>query len=102
MAKRADGFLNQIIDYAGTFPPAALPADQAVANYLGFMNSRDGWIVENLAWLVKDLNILEDLFGKRVAIISEKSLMMYFLKYKIYHRRQVFQVWLIVKFGKLE
>lgn len=70
MAKRADGFLNQIIDYAGTFPPAALPADQAVANYLGFMNSRDGWIVENLAWLVKDLNILEDLFGNHEAGVS--------------------------------
>ncbi len=65
MAKRADGFLDQIIDYAGTFPPSALDAKQAVENYFSFLEGDEGWIVENLAWLVKDLTTLADLLAKR-------------------------------------
>ena len=65
MAKRADGFLDQIIDYAGTFPPAALPAAESVSNYFELLDSDCDWIVENLAWLVRDLSELSDLVGSR-------------------------------------
>lgn len=65
MAKRSDGFLDQIIDYAGTFPPAALPPQEALENYFRFLDGAEGWIVENLAWLVKDLTVLADLLANR-------------------------------------
>lgn len=52
-----------MIDYAGTFPPAALPYDQSFRNYQQFLNGDESWIVESLAWLVKDLPILSDLNG---------------------------------------
>lgn len=65
MAKRADGFLDQIIDYAGTFPPASLSPAEAVSNYFKFMDGPESWIVENLAWRVSDLQALADLLGNR-------------------------------------
>lgn len=76
MAKRADGFLDQIIDYAGTFPPASLTPEEAVSNYFEFMDNDEGWIVENLAWRVVDLKTLADLLGNRavgVAAIGRPS-----------------------------
>lgn len=63
MANRADGFLEQVIDYAGTFPPAALPPKEAFENYVRMLEGEEGWIVENLAWLVRDLATLADLLG---------------------------------------
>ena len=63
MAKRADGFLEQIIDYAGTFPPASLSPTDAVSDYFDLLDSNDGWIVENLAWKASDLQTLADLIG---------------------------------------
>ncbi len=65
MAKRADGFLDQIIDYAGTFPPAALAASEAVESYFALLETDDHWIIENLAWRVADLATLADLLGNR-------------------------------------
>src|SRR5438552_2660541 len=35
-------FLEQILDYAGLFPPAQLPLDQALRNYLGYRQEKDG------------------------------------------------------------
>ncbi len=65
MAKRADGFLEQIIDYAGTFPPASLAPAEAVSSYFELLDGDESWIVENLAWRVADLQNLADLLGNR-------------------------------------
>jgi hypothetical protein len=41
--------LERLIDYAGTFPPATLGRDAAVANYLRYRESDHAWM---LRWLV--------------------------------------------------
>lgn len=41
--------LDRLIDYAGTFPPAALPHQAAVANYEGYRAGDHAWM---LRWLV--------------------------------------------------
>jgi hypothetical protein len=40
---------ERLIDYAGTYPPASLPRDAAVANYLVYRDSPQAWM---LRWLV--------------------------------------------------
>jgi len=37
--------LAGLIDYAGVFPPAALPLDQALANYARYRTSREAWML---------------------------------------------------------
>jgi hypothetical protein len=41
--------LERLIDYAGTFPPAGLPQDAAVANYTRYRAGEHAWM---LRWLV--------------------------------------------------
>ena len=41
--------LERLIDYAGTFPPAALPCNAAVANYAQYQRDKHAWM---LRWLV--------------------------------------------------
>jgi hypothetical protein len=41
--------LDRLIDYAGTFPPAALPCGDAVANYQQYRTGEHAWM---LRWLV--------------------------------------------------
>lgn len=38
-------FMNKILDYAGLFPPARLPMDEAVRNYLRYRNEPDEWML---------------------------------------------------------
>ncbi len=40
--------LSHLIDYAGLFPPAALPLPAAAANYDGFLASPEGWLLNRL------------------------------------------------------
>lgn len=35
--------LTRLIDYAGLFPPAALPMAEAITNYANYTSSRDSW-----------------------------------------------------------
>ncbi len=53
-------YLENIIDYAGTFPPAALPSVESWKNYLGYRSGEESWIVGSLAWSV---STLDDLAG---------------------------------------
>jgi len=39
------GFLRRLIDYAGLFPPAALPLEQAIRNYAAYRNDKDAWML---------------------------------------------------------
>src|SRR5947207_13335470 len=38
-------FMEHLIDYAGLFPPAQLPLDQAVANYAHYLQEPDSWML---------------------------------------------------------
>ena len=37
--------LGSIVDYAGLFPPARLPLDQAVRNYLRYRSEPESWML---------------------------------------------------------
>lgn len=54
-------YLENIIDYAGTFPPAALAPAESVNQYRGYRKSCDGWIVGSLAWSCSALDALTPL-----------------------------------------
>ena len=45
MLSSVRAFLEGIIDYAGLFPPAQLPLDQALANYLRYRQEPDSWML---------------------------------------------------------
>jgi len=41
-------FFNGLIDYAGLYPPAALPMDQAVHAYAEALRGPDGWVLNRM------------------------------------------------------
>lgn len=75
--------LERLIDYAGTFPPATLARDAALANYLRYRDSEHAWM---LRWLVVSagdlpqvpreldgmLSVLSDADEPRAAAIETK------------------------------
>ena len=38
-------FLSGIIDYAGLFPPARLPLDEAIWNYARYRTEQESWML---------------------------------------------------------
>ncbi len=38
-------FLNQLIDYAGMFPPTSLTLDEAIRNYASYQLDKDAWML---------------------------------------------------------
>lgn len=77
--------LINIIDYAGTFPPATLPCAQAAGNYASYLTSEHSWM---LRWLVISaadlpkvpasldgkLSVLADADEPRAAAIESKRI----------------------------
>lgn len=51
-------FLKSLIDYAGLFPPARLPLDEAINNYISYKESADSWM---LGTFIIPTGSLEDL-----------------------------------------
>ena len=37
--------LSGVVDYAGLFPPAGLPLDQAIRNYARYRQGSDAWML---------------------------------------------------------
>ena len=54
-------FLENIIDYAGIFPPAALSAVDALSHYRAYRNGPENWILGSLAWSCSTLTELGNL-----------------------------------------
>jgi hypothetical protein len=52
--------LTERIDYAGLFPPAALPMSEAVANYAAYRDGADAWALARFVVPVVRLEELED------------------------------------------
>jgi hypothetical protein len=48
-------YLDELIDYAGIFPPAALDSIDAANEYGSLIESANSWIVGNIAWSVERL-----------------------------------------------
>lgn len=45
MATPFHHFMEKIIDYAGLFPPAMLPMDEAIRNYAAYRQTNDEWML---------------------------------------------------------
>jgi hypothetical protein len=43
-----EALLTRVIDYAGLYPPAALPLDAVLRNYREYLASRDRWLLNRL------------------------------------------------------
>jgi hypothetical protein len=54
----AKAFLGQLIDYAGLFPPAGLPLEEAIANYGRYRTASEAWM---LARFIVPVSKLSDL-----------------------------------------
>ncbi|MFS0764416.1 hypothetical protein [Peribacillus phoenicis] len=72
--------LENLIDYAGLFPPANLPLDAAIENYANYINSEDAWMLGPFIIPVKKINELQayaDLFLKKkplnLSVVGRKS-----------------------------
>src|SRR3954470_5455140 len=65
-AKSLQTLLSGAIDYAGLFPPAKLPMDQAFAEYLRHRTGPDGWMMGNFVCPASRLGELAA-FAKQIA-----------------------------------
>lgn len=57
----AKSLLDGIIDYAGLFPPAKLPMDEALARFVEHRSSNDGWMLARFVCPAARLDELEPL-----------------------------------------
>lgn len=57
-------FMNGLIDYAGLFPPARLPLDQAINNFLNYQQCDDSWMLGTFIIPAESLKDLEQLVTK--------------------------------------
>ena len=55
MSPSLRALLHGIIDYAGLFPPANLPLDQAVRNYARYCTEPDSWMLGRFVCPVTEL-----------------------------------------------
>jgi len=60
----AKSLLDGIIDYAGLFPPAKLPMDEAFARFVEHRSSDDGWMLARFVCPAARLAELEPLIAK--------------------------------------
>ena len=61
MHSSAKSLLNGIIDYAGLFPPAQLPMDQAFAKFQEHRSSTEGWMLARFVCPTSRLDELESM-----------------------------------------
>ncbi len=57
--------LEGILDYAGLFPPASLPLEKAISNYVAYLQSEDRWILSRFvipAGLLAELSALAEAY----------------------------------------
>lgn len=63
-------FMNELIDYAGLFPPAKLPLTEALPNYLAYKQSADAWMLSRFIIPAQQLEALSDLLGENSISLS--------------------------------
>ncbi len=57
-------FLNNLIDYAGLFPPAKLPLSSAITNYVQYKKSEDAWMMGPFVISISQLGALHPYMDK--------------------------------------
>jgi hypothetical protein len=63
-------FMTELIDYAGLFPPAKLPLEEALANYLAYKQSDDAWMLSRFIIPAQQLEALSALLGGQAISLS--------------------------------
>lgn len=63
--------LFEVIDYAGMFPPAALPCSQAATNYLDYLNVHESWMLRYFVINAADVEKLPDGLSGLLSILSD-------------------------------
>jgi hypothetical protein len=63
--------LERLIDYAGTFPPAALPCNAAAANYATYRTSPHAWMLRWLVVSAADADRVPDEFDGALSVLSD-------------------------------
>lgn len=59
MVESLQALLGNIIDYAGTYPPAQLPLSEALRNYIKYKQGRESWIVNRFVCPANRISELE-------------------------------------------
>ena len=63
--------LERLIDYAGAFPPAALPCGAAAANYASYRSGERAWMLRWLVVSAADLEQVSAEFDGALAVLSD-------------------------------
>jgi hypothetical protein len=63
--------LAQIIDYAGTFPPASLPCQTAIDNYFRYRAGKHAWMLRGLVVAAADLPKVPKELNGSLAVLSD-------------------------------
>lgn len=74
-------FMTELIDYAGLFPPSALPLPEAISNYHAYIHDSDSWMLGPFVIPASRLSELEpykdqfnDQYPLRLSVILTKPL----------------------------
>tara|TARA_B100001250_G_scaffold266372_1_gene229753 strand:+ start:474 stop:1481 length:1008 start_codon:yes stop_codon:yes gene_type:complete len=57
-------FMNGLIDYAGLFPPAKLPLDEAINEYISHFSGQEKWMLGRFIIPISQLNELDEFIPK--------------------------------------
>jgi hypothetical protein len=71
IAPALKALVENLIDYAGIYPPAALPLDTALDNYNKYRNSDYSWMLRSLVIGSSELEQIPPSFDGLLAILSE-------------------------------
>ena len=63
--------LDRVIDYAGAFPPAALPCGAAVANFATYRAGERAWLLRHLVVGAGDLDQVPAEFDGALAVLAD-------------------------------
>ena len=55
-------FLSKVIDYAGLYPPASLPLEDAFANFMAYQSADEAWMLSRFIIPAKRLAELPDFY----------------------------------------
>ncbi len=65
--------MNQLIDYAGIFPPATLPVDRAITNYINYHHGDFAWMLRSLVVATSELDSVPKSLDGSLSILAESD-----------------------------
>ena len=73
VASAVQALLERLIDYAGTFPPAALPREDAVANFERYRQGPFAWMLRHLVVSQPDLASIPKSLDGALSVLSDND-----------------------------